>query len=387
MNVKRWKQRVLLLLSCFVGFGILFIWPNSQTYKSKSFLTSSYNRFSTSVSTKPGNNSYVLNKYKIIDEEVRIHWFNPSLYSGPDTFKKCSHKCSITFGRDYKNYSTSQYVIFDGSSSGGPSRLPGVPPPKPRGQTWIYYSLEPPFLQPRLQNWTRKFNWTLSYRRDADFTHTYSIVLFKKVKLTERIRLKSNWTEKTHGVAWFVSNQNAPSRRNEFAKRLDKIINVEIYSRKGKRQCPTEKIKDCEKMLGDKYKFYLSFENSLCRDYVTEKLFKILRTRSDVIPVARGVEDYSLFVPPNSYIDTAKFSNISSLAALQLELSNNKTAFENYFQWKRYYYNEPTGSRTFCQLCAEVHRVPVKQRLYDDLHTWVHGDKNNPMCRQASDIK
>ena len=33
---------------------------------------------------------------------------------------------------------------------------------------------------------------------------------------------------------------------------------------------------DCYKNLGTKYKFYLSFENSLCKEYVTEKFWRIL---------------------------------------------------------------------------------------------------------------
>ncbi|XP_069105940.1 alpha-(1,3)-fucosyltransferase C-like isoform X4 [Argopecten irradians] len=333
------------------------------------------------VSSKTSSISSVTN-ISYVDRDIRIHYFNPNQWTGPDTFSKCSHKCSITFGRHYKEYSTSQYVIFDGSNT-----LPRHPPHKPTGQTWIYHGMEPPFLQPRLQNWRRKFNWTISYRRDAEFTHTYGTMLFNEVKGTERIKLKSKWEEKTQGTAWFVSHLNVPSRRDQYAKKLQNYVNVDIYSRRGSRKCPTDKIKDCEKLLSDRYKFYLSFENSLCRDYVTEKCFNIYRAQADVIPVVRGVEDYSLFVPPNSYIDTAKVSNISSLAQMQMELANNRTAFENYFQWRRFYSNEPTRKRAFCQLCAEVHRVPVKQRLYDDVHTWVHGDQNNPMCRQASDIK
>lgn len=35
-----------------------------------------------------------------------------------------------------------------------------------------------------------------------------------------------------------------------------------------------------------KYKFYLAMENALCKDYITEKVFKVLS--HNIIPVARG---------------------------------------------------------------------------------------------------
>ncbi|XP_060068150.1 alpha-(1,3)-fucosyltransferase C-like isoform X2 [Ylistrum balloti] len=324
----------------------------------------------------------VNNSYSVKDSQIRIHFFNPPPWTGSDTFKKCAHKCSISFGRNYKDYSSSKFVIFDGSNT-----LPKTPPPKPAGQVWIYHGMEPPFLQANLQNWNRMINWTFSYRRDAEFTHVYGTMLFKEVKDTVRVRLKSKWEDKSGGNAWFVSHKNVPSKRAKFAKALSNTTNVDIFSRTGPKKCPTDTIKDCNKLLSDKYKFYLAFENELCRDYVTEKCFKIYASQADVIPVVRGAPDYSLFAPPHSYIDTSEFNDISSLGTFQLKLGNNRTAFEDYFQWRKYYYNEPTGDRAFCQLCAQAHRVPLRYRLYDNLKIWIHGDSDNPMCRQVSDIK
>ena len=38
----------------------------------------------------------------------------------------------------------------------------------------------------------------------------------------------------------------------------------------------------------DDYKFYLALENSICRDYITEKFYKVLPY--SVIPVVRGTK-------------------------------------------------------------------------------------------------
>jgi alpha-1,3-fucosyltransferase len=43
-------------------------------------------------------------------------------------------------------------------------------------------------------------------------------------------------------------------------------------------------------MLDKGYKFYLSFENSLCSDYVTEKFWKILNF--NIVPIVLGGANY-----------------------------------------------------------------------------------------------
>ena len=49
--------------------------------------------------------------------------------------------------------------------------------------------------------------------------------------------------------------------------------------------CP-EQSEDCRKDLVKNYKFYLAFENSMCQDYVTEKLFYYLQ--HGIVPVVMG---------------------------------------------------------------------------------------------------
>jgi hypothetical protein len=58
-------------------------------------------------------------------------------------------------------------------------------------------------------------------------------------------------------------------------------------------------------MLERDYKFYLSFENSLCRDYVTEKFYNALQFTA--VPIVYGSASYSTVAPRNSYIDVRDF--------------------------------------------------------------------------------
>jgi hypothetical protein len=50
-----------------------------------------------------------------------------------------------------------------------------------------------------------------------------------------------------------------------------RYIPVDIYGKCSNLSCARDG--RCWQMLGQKYKFYLAFENSNCKDYITEKLF------------------------------------------------------------------------------------------------------------------
>ena len=55
--------------------------------------------------------------------------------------------------------------------------------------------------------------------------------------------------------------------------------------------------------------FYLALENSLCRDYITEKFWKVLPF--DIIPVVLNGLNMSKIAPPHSYIDIKEFKSFS----------------------------------------------------------------------------
>ena len=87
--------------------------------------------------------------------------------------------------------------------------------------------------------------------------------------------------------------------------------------------------------MNDDYKFYLSFENSLCRDYVTEKLWRILQI--NVVPIVLGSANYSEILPPHSYIDVRNFASPRHLAAYLKLLDANDALYNEYFRWKEKY--------------------------------------------------
>lgn len=74
-------------------------------------------------------------------------------------------------------------------------------------------------------------------------------------------------------MAWFVSNCGARNHRLEYANELGKHIQVDIYGACGTMRCPRYNADKCFEILDKDYKFYLAFENSNCRDYITEKFF------------------------------------------------------------------------------------------------------------------
>ena len=104
-------------------------------------------------------------------------------------------------------------------------------------------------------------------------------------------------------------------------------------------------------ILAKEYKFYLSFENAKCYEYITEKFFSALNV--GMIPIALGgfsKQDYETIAPPHSFIHVDDFSSALELMEFLHQLSNNPKEYNSYFWW-RSYYDVSYSTRATCQLC------------------------------------
>jgi hypothetical protein len=100
-----------------------------------------------------------------------------------------------------------------------------------------------------------------------------------KIYLSNHRNSSRNYAKgKKKMAVWFVSNcWTVLSSRNELVEELQKYIGIDVYGDCGNLTCPKkqgdsfESSEECRDLAASEYKFYLSLENSLCRDYVTEK--------------------------------------------------------------------------------------------------------------------
>ena len=88
-------------------------------------------------------------------------------------------------------------------------------------------------------------------------------------------------------------------RNQAIIAHYDGYIDVKVYGAFGTLKCSRNNKEECFAELR-KYKFHLSFENSFCKDYITEKFYKNALQNGIMIS---GVNTSDVtYVPPGSFI-------------------------------------------------------------------------------------
>ncbi|KAI7798352.1 hypothetical protein IRJ41_025460 [Triplophysa rosa] len=220
-----------------------------------------------------------------------------------------------------------------------------------RGISWDLSTLPP---SPRIEN---LFNLTLSYREDAD--------------IPVRLRLTSNKTpnedftipKKDKLVCWI---------RNTYYNELKKYITVHMFGSAYAGRLSDEDyyptIASC--------KFYLSFENSIHKDYITEKFNGPLS--AGTVPVVLGPprKNYERFAPRDAFIHVDDFPDAKSLAEYLTQLDRDEDAYRRYFNWRRHFSARPhliLQNQEFvlaiCTACDHVARHKEYQEAHD-IYEW-----------------
>uniref|UniRef100_A0A915A4C7 Fucosyltransferase n=1 Tax=Parascaris univalens TaxID=6257 RepID=A0A915A4C7_PARUN len=266
--------------------------------------------------------------------------------------------CFLTTSEEHMR--TAHVIFFS------PTSLVSLEHLRPADQLWVMQLLESPENTDSLKAYNGKINYTASYRWNSDIVTPY---------------LRWNWTAnlpnmgyplfnyakgKTKKAAWFVSHCLTNNKRREYALQLQLYIQVDIYGDCGDRRIGR---REGVRTLRSDYKFYLSFENSNCRDYVTEKFFDNALS-NDVIPIVMGPpkQFYERIAPPHSFIHVDDFDGPKALAGYLHEIDQNDILFNEYFLWKRM--GTLMDSRFWCRLCAIVQQPPPK--TYEDIDAWWH---------------
>ncbi|ESP05557.1 hypothetical protein LOTGIDRAFT_103318 [Lottia gigantea] len=308
-------------------------------------------------------------------------WLTGELRS--NIFDKCEvSACQFHYKEPYKYVNDSDAVIIIPL---GYSNKRFIIRNSNKGQIWIFAVWEPPILSYSAEfNETiskRKINWTMTYRLDSDIPVPYCLVEKTSGQSKNYPKIMA---EKTKLAAQVVSHCPTPSLREQYVKSLQQYITVMVYG-----ACGHAKQRSRDKHLfhniENSYKFYLSFENSLCRDYVTEKFFQ--RQKSNIVPIVRGDGNYEHFYPKNSYIDVRDFKSISDLAKYIQYLDRNDTAYMEYLKAKENFSSTRGIGRTivksFCQVCKMLHNPDKYRNIYSNVQDWY----NNGVCRQATDLE
>ncbi|KAG5676245.1 hypothetical protein PVAND_006094 [Polypedilum vanderplanki] len=329
-------------------------------------------------------------------------WYTGEEEAGEEVLK--SVQCPVTncFFTHNKELLDGDITKFDAIAFHGPEfRTKPLPTVRSPDQLYIFVSLESPTaVIDDLTKYKDFYNLTMTYRLDSDIEFDYGKVISIDTEKVIAPSKNPNWHDidedfydeklmemfkkKKSNIAWFVSNCFTRSRRSILVKKMQNLTTVDIYGQCGPLKCKVD-TQECLDMLTSDYKFYLSFENSLCKDYITEKIYRPLTQY--VIPIVFNGGNTTLFAPPKSFINANDYDTVEDLVNYLEFLNNNPKEYIKYFWWKRYYYikSHPVYQYTLCELCTKLNDETFMKssHRYPDINAWYKND----MCDQNAHIK
>ena len=254
-------------------------------------------------------------------------------------------------------------------------------------QRWIFLTDESPkhsFLygNQEISSYNGVFNWSMTYRMDSDVPVPYGRVISRSyvnsggTNFSEDALKKS----KTKLATVMGSNCAGTNGRWEYVSELKSLLgdDLDVYGKclnGNVTACPGHFDRDC--LALNAYKFYLAFENSNCREYITEKVFWHGYHKL-AVPIIMGAakRDCEQLLPPRSFLHVSDFANPAALASYIRYLNRHGDEYLKFHEWRRYYrvINEHgyfgSVSRHYCRICEALHYNIPTAKVYEDMESF-----------------
>ncbi|XP_065842225.1 alpha-(1,3)-fucosyltransferase 10-like [Oscarella lobularis] len=272
-------------------------------------------------------------------------WWTP--FTGtPHTVKECGYgRCLFTQNRALQTHAKTRAFIWYATDL----RLRDLPLPRKPQHDWALLHEESPKNNFPLVHapLMTLFNHTCTFRRESSYPislqylHSLERLLATPLySLTEKTRFKRD--EGLASVLYIQSDCGTPSDRDRYVAKLMEYIKIDSLGRCLHNKDLPDKYVDPLTMdhkgfhdIVAKYKFTLAFENALCPDYMTEKLWRPLYIGS--LPIYRGSPSVRDWMPNNKTIIVVDdFPTPFDLARYIKHLDNNDDEYLEYFAYKNY---------------------------------------------------
>jgi len=294
----------------------------------------------------------------------------------------CPKRCNLSHDRAVVERNESRAIIMH-TPTLAYDDLPGAAG-RGRGKhaPWVMLSLECPhndnvYSDNRDIELVPLFDYSMTYRRDADFPFTYAPRDLLRIATRPPLVPLANKTADVP-VVWTSSRCDPPNNRQVFVEELMQHFPVHslgscLNNHRWPAELPARALVDAIA----RYKFYLAVENSNCADYITELLFNALR--AGVVPIVNGPrENYKAYLPvADGAIFLDEYGSLNELVAHLDYLSNNDTAYLHLLRYREGIFGGPAAPPAvplsnaflatvrqkerqyspFCALCIEAHVV------------------------------
>ncbi|XP_012736476.3 4-galactosyl-N-acetylglucosaminide 3-alpha-L-fucosyltransferase 9 isoform X3 [Fundulus heteroclitus] len=348
----------IFILGCFVAAFLVYLKPPSSWLDGPSKSSNSTNQVQHVFTAKSKD---MLGDEKTITILVWLWPFGKAYETNICSSAFNIEGCFVTANRNFYNKSDG-VVIHHRNINRDLSNLPKLQ--RPPFQKWIWMNLESPSNSGKLPGINNLFNLTLNYRQDSDIQIPYG-----SIEIAETVE-DFVPPRKNKLVCWIVSNWSPRHVRSKYYNELKKHIKVDVYGRAfGKYIAKKDYIP-----IVSSCKFYLSFENSIHKDYITEKFYNPLSVGT--VPVVLGTtrQNYENFIQGDAFIHVDDFNSPKELADYLLLLDKNEDLYRGYFKWQQHFKLKKINSwaeRT-CQACDYL-RQHKEYRAFNNLNKWYWG--------------